>query len=161
MTLLITSPVDRKDHAECASQLMRYESVHAEQTGFVEKPRNEKAAARLQMAGGEFCGNAAMALAALIARDKKLMHNGTHPLLLEVSGHSALVECLITPKDGYFIGKVRIPSPQFAESKEITVGDGVRKRADGPFFGHNAYDHHRIVAGGKEKSAHQRCHAAV
>ena len=92
MTLLITSPVDRKDHAECASQLMRYESVHAEQTGFVEKPRNEKAAARLQMAGGEFCGNAAMALAALIARDKKLMHNGTHPLLLEVSGHSALVE---------------------------------------------------------------------
>lgn len=125
MTLLITSPVDRKDHAECASQLMRYESVHAEQTGFVEKPRNEKAAARLQMAGGEFCGNAAMALAALIARDKKLMRNGTHSLLLEVSGHSALVECLITPKDGYFIGKVRIPSPQFAESKEITVGDGV------------------------------------
>ena len=125
MTLLITSPVDRKDHAECASQLMRYESVHAEQTGFVEKPRNEKAAARLQMAGGEFCGNAAMALAALIARDKKLMRNGTHPLLLEVSGHGALVECMITPKDGYFIGKVKIPSPQFAESKEITVGDWV------------------------------------
>ena len=95
MTLLITSPVDRKDHAECASQLMKYESVHAEQTGFVEKPRNEKAVARLQMAGGEFCGNAAMALAALIARDKKLMRNGTHPLLLEVSWRRAglIVRC--------------------------------------------------------------------
>ena len=123
MTLLITSSVDRKDHAECASQLMSYESVHAEQTGFVEKPINEKAVARLQMAGGEFCGNATMALAALIARDKKLAPNCAHSLLLEVSGNDPLVECFITPKDGYFIGKVKIPLPRSVESKEISVGD--------------------------------------
>lgn len=49
-----------------------------EQVGFWMPSRYKQAAARLEMAGGEFCGNAARSLAALLGRRK--------PYLLEVSG---------------------------------------------------------------------------
>ena len=121
MTLLITSPVPRKDQFECATVLMDYDGVYAEQTGFVEKASDPKAVARLQMSGGEFCGNATMALAAWIAKKENYQSDVASSLLLEVSGSDSLVECFVKPqKDGAFIGKVKIPLPQGACSQKIS-----------------------------------------
>ena len=49
-----------------------------EQVGFWMPVKSNKSVARLEMAGGEFCGNATRSLAALLARKK--------PFFLEVSG---------------------------------------------------------------------------
>ncbi len=120
MTLLVTSPIPRKDQSKCAAILMDYDGVYAEQTGFVEKPSDPKAVARLQMSGGEFCGNATMALAAWIARNENCQ-SAAASLLLEVSGSDSLVECFVTPqKDGTFVGKVQIPLPRGACFQKIS-----------------------------------------
>ncbi|MDR1874718.1 MAG: hypothetical protein LBQ90_06890 [Synergistaceae bacterium] len=124
MTLLITSPVPGEKRADCAAELMRYDSVHAEQAGFVETPANREAAARLQMSGGEFCGNAAMALAALIARDEKFERGVAASVLLEVSGSEELVKCIVTPRsDGGFTCKTRMPVPKAILRKTVAAGN--------------------------------------
>ena len=67
MTILVETPVPRAKHGEIAKQLMAEDSVCAEQVGYIEPALHPLAAARLQMMGGEFCGNASMSLAALLA----------------------------------------------------------------------------------------------
>ena len=95
MTLLVESPLRREDYAKVADSIMAYESVYAEQVGFIERPGSgSKAVARLQMAGGEFCGNAAMSLAAYVAwLDKKEKFlSGARIIPLEVSGSDEVIE---------------------------------------------------------------------
>jgi diaminopimelate epimerase len=93
MTILVESPVPRENYSETASKLMAYGGVFAEQVGFIESPALSGARARLRMAGGEFCGNAAMSLAALIAFDEG--RGGRIPL--EISGSEGIVTCTVTP----------------------------------------------------------------
>ena len=70
MTILVESPISRKDQPTIASQLMNYDSVFAEQVGFIEAPLfYPDSWARIQMMGGEFCGNATLSLAALLSID--------------------------------------------------------------------------------------------
>ena len=68
VTVLVTSPVPRDRQAETAAKLLAYDGVGGEQAGFLETPTMPGADARLQMMGGEFCGNAAMSLGAYLAR---------------------------------------------------------------------------------------------
>ena len=49
MTVIVTSPVEREKQLAIGTELIKYSSVYAEQAGFMEKPQNPKAAARLQM----------------------------------------------------------------------------------------------------------------
>ena len=64
VTVLATSPVPRAEQPAAAAKLLAYDGVGGEQAGFLEKPAHSAARARLQMMGGEFCGNAAMSLGA-------------------------------------------------------------------------------------------------
>lgn len=95
MTILVESPVSRENHPDTAARLMAYGGVFAEQVGFIEEPAHSGARARLQMMGGEFCGNATMSLAALIAFDEG--RGGEIPL--EVSGVEGMVLCTVTLED--------------------------------------------------------------
>ena len=64
-TMLIESPVPLSERQRVASELMRIESC-VEQVGYI----SEKSGCDidLQMAGGEFCGNASLSAAAWAAR---------------------------------------------------------------------------------------------
>ena len=109
ITLIIDTPVKRECQAAIAAFLMEQDKS-AEQVGFLEKPASECAQMRLQMMGGEFCGNASIGTAAVMA--EKL---GAEELdvLLEVSGSAEEVPISVMRNaDGSFTGTVSMPIPE-------------------------------------------------
>jgi len=65
-TIFIFDQLPRSIHGKVAQYLMKSDFLCADQVGFIEKPHSQYATAHLQMMGGEFCGNALRALAALL-----------------------------------------------------------------------------------------------
>lgn len=119
MTILVKTNYPVEEYKNIASKIMSYDSVYAEQVGFIEKPRNNKAAAQLQMAGGEFCGNACMALAAFIASEKGLNQNDLTEILLEVSGTDKLIMCQVKRYLDEYYCQVTMPIPKKIEQRTI------------------------------------------
>ena len=119
MTILVETPVPRHLHAAVAEALMAYEGVYSEQVGFLEPAVLPGARARLQMMGGEFCGNASMSLAAMLARDAGISQPGEIPL--EVSGANGLVRVRISPEGAGFRCGVDMPLPDFVGKREFPV----------------------------------------
>ncbi len=122
ITLIVTSFVPRSAQGKAASSLMLL-CPEAEQVGFVEAPENADAFARLQMAGGEFCGNASLSLAACLM-ERRAADAGAGPLLsgdcaeipLEVSGAGKTVLCRMAAKGGgLFSGEIDMPLPECVE----------------------------------------------
>jgi diaminopimelate epimerase len=121
MTILITSPVTRQQQPAVAQKVMAYDNVYAEQVGFVEKPDNPKAAARLQMAGGEFCGNATLSLCAYLVWKGDIECNDRCTVPVEASGASEILYCDITKKAGYFLAKIGMPVPERIENFNVKI----------------------------------------
>ncbi|MCM3673119.1 diaminopimelate epimerase [Peribacillus simplex] len=119
MTILVKTNYLVEEYKHIASKIMSYDSVHAEQVGFIEKPINNKAAAKLQMAGGEFCGNACMALAAFIASEKGLKHNDLAEIILEASGTDKLITCQMKRNLDEYHCLVTMPIPKKIEQRTI------------------------------------------
>lgn len=111
VTVLATSPVPRAEQPAAAAKLLAYDGVGGEQAGFLEKPAQSAARARLQMMGGEFCGNATMSLGAYLARQDGLADGASVEYLLEVSGAEELVPCRVERRGDAFMGTVRMPLP--------------------------------------------------
>lgn len=109
ITLLVTTPVPRDLQPRLAARLL--EGVGGEQAGFVEPASDPRCPARLQMMGGEFCGNATMSLGAMLARSAGLPDGGGTELLLEVSGSAEPVPCRILRDGEGWLGTVRMPLP--------------------------------------------------
>lgn len=120
MTVLVQTSHPIEEHRHIASKIMSYESVYAEQVGFIEKAVKHGAAAHLQMAGGEFCGNACMALAALIASENELQHNDRMEIVLEASGTDHLVMCQVQKNADEYCCQVDMPLPKKIEQRTIT-----------------------------------------
>jgi diaminopimelate epimerase len=112
ITILVTTPVPRAMHAQTAGKLLQREDT-AEQVAFLEP--SGTCPARLQMMGGEFCGNATMGLGAWLCRQDELPLGETAQLLLEVSGADTPVPCAITPVRTCYLGTVSMPLPQKIE----------------------------------------------
>lgn len=121
MTLLIETPVPREQHLEIAEKLIAYGSVYAEQAGYIEEPENPLAEKRLQMMAGEFCGNATLSLAAVLAEEKDLQTGEETEILLEVSGADGLVNCHMKKEGKGFFGKVAMPLPEAVEQKTFCL----------------------------------------
>ena len=119
MTLLIETPVPREQHLEIAEKLISYGSVYAAQAGYIEEPENPAAKKRLQMMAGEFCGNASLSLAAVLAEEKGLSIGEETEILLEVSGADSLVNCQMKKEEKGFSGRVAMPLPKAIEHKEF------------------------------------------
>jgi len=108
MTVFITDALPREKYFEIAKRLMNYNNLHAEQVGFIERPEKPEsgASARLQMMGGEFCGNASRALAA-VAVERGLLNitenAGKFTVPLEASGIESVISCEVEQKssNGY------------------------------------------------------------
>lgn len=111
VTVLVTDPVPRAIQPDVAAKLLAYDGVGGEQAGFLEEPTRPGARARLQMMGGEFCGNATMSLGAYLARRDGLADGGAEEYALEVSGAEELVPCRIQRQGDAFVGTVRMPLP--------------------------------------------------
>ncbi len=123
MTILITDPVPRSMHADIAAKLMDYASIGAEQVGYLEAPNDPLCRIRLQMMGGEFCGNAAMAAGAYLAMQDHLADGARALYPIEISGADGRIECRIERRGGSFLGTVDMPIPESIESIDM---DGMR-----------------------------------
>jgi len=106
ITLLVESNVPEAARAEVARRLMAIDR-DAEQVGFIEPARQEGAAARLQMSGGEFCGNATISLGLCVS-----LNTGLKTVPLEVSGADGIVECRIERQRFGYTGTVSMPLPK-------------------------------------------------
>jgi len=116
ITLLVTSPVPRSRQPQLAAELMA-RRPDVEQVGFLEPPSLPGAQIRLQMMGGEFCGNAAMSTAVyLLQRDGLSCET---PVALEVSGQEGILFCALEEQDGVFWGTVGMPLPDRLGTAEL------------------------------------------
>lgn len=120
ITLLVSTPVPRGEQPAVAAKLMAARP-QVEQVGCLEAASLPGAVLRLQMMGGEFCGNASMSAAAYAARRDGL----TAPdVLLEVSGYSGLLRCRLDRRSDGLWGTVSMPLPERIAAAELPgVGD--------------------------------------
>ena len=117
LTCLVLDPVAEKERGEITALLMD----RCEQVGYLTAPKNPGARARLQMMGGEFCGNASMATAAFLAQEDGLGEGKEAEILLEVSGTDKPVSCRVRRMHEGWSGTVDMPLIRKAE--EIRIGE--------------------------------------
>lgn len=73
-TAIVRSGVPKAERAKVAAAVMADPDLKAEQVGFETRPLYGKSLGRFEMAGGEFCGNAARSFGYLLCREKGLDH---------------------------------------------------------------------------------------
>lgn len=125
MTILVETPVPRALHHHVASALMPYDGVFAEQVGYIEPAADPQAWGRLQMMGGEFCGNATMCLAALLVMDRADDSAGAAgqsiDVPLEVSGAEGLVHVAVALQASGARCSLEMPAPETVENHTFTL----------------------------------------
>ena len=89
-TAFVCTKISRHQQPKIAQQLMKPGVLAVEQVGFVEKSKKPKAAARLQMMGGEISINATLSLVFILAKKLKKQE-----FYLELSGCPNLIRCQI------------------------------------------------------------------
>ena len=124
-TVLVRTPLARALQPRAARILLGHEGVGGEQAGFIEPASLPGARCRLQMMGGEFCGNATMSLAALLAEEEGLEPGQEKRYDLEVSGCETPVGCLIRRDEAGMTGRVAMPLPKRVGPSEIQTDSGL------------------------------------
>ena len=89
LTALVLDPVSGEERTRITAALMD----RCEQVGYLCSPEKPGVRARLQMMGGEFCGNASMAAAVYLAAGDGLQEDRETEIILEVSGADTPVAC--------------------------------------------------------------------
>ena len=108
-TVIVTSSCPQSYYTEVAEKIMSYEYLQAEQVGFIVPPKSSCSVVALEMAGGEFCGNAALSVAAS-ARYKGICSDDE--FFIEISGEENPVKSWVKPKSPYiYQSKCKMPSP--------------------------------------------------
>lgn len=123
-TVFVLTPLAREVYGAVAARLMEHSVLCAEQVGFLEKTKD---GVRMQMMGGEFCGNASRSCAAWLAmaRDNPFKAEGLLPLkagerkvvVIEVSGSVQPLEVEIKDngcRNGCF-AEIAMPPPLCVE----------------------------------------------
>lgn len=110
-TVLVTSKILRKNQTDVANKIM--ELTASEQVGFIEPAKNPKACCRLQMAGGEFCGNALRSAAVYLAQSlyAQGIEKTNYEFILESSGTDQLlsVTSFFNKKVNFWEAEVEMP----------------------------------------------------
>lgn len=115
-TILVESEVPPECQPSVARQIMDLEP-EAEQAGFV---RARPGGISLRMAGGEFCGNAAMSAAALYAFENGIAE-GTIPVTVSGTPDPVAVTVSALP-DGRMKGRVEMPRPVSVGEEDLPGG---------------------------------------
>ncbi len=121
ITILVETPVAIKDQPQVGKLIMEKEPV-CEQVGFL-SPGGPEEDIRLRMAGGEFCGNAAMSAAVLFASKNKLPDKEKRQVTVRVSGLRETVSVLIERSGDVFTGCVDMPAPESIKTEEFHCKD--------------------------------------
>ena len=121
ITVLVTSQIPADKRAEVAAFLLKTEP-EVQQLGFVSEPEGECSAdLQVDMAGGEFCGNASLSAAALYALGHSIEKVNAR---LKVSGAENFVSVAIE-KIGTMVynGCVSMPLPEEIFPVDIELGE--------------------------------------
>ncbi|MBD0023768.1 diaminopimelate epimerase [Gordonia pseudamarae] len=124
VTVLVKTQHPSAEYVAIAQSLMGYAHVHAEQVGFVELSSHPEALARIQMAAGEFCGNACMSLAASIAHDSELAEGMSTSVCIESSGTDDLINCEVRRANRRYECNVSMPIPLAVTVSDNTILGG-------------------------------------
>lgn len=152
MTIFVLDNISRDKHLSIANRLMNYNSLYAEQVGFIEEPKSIKAKSlnthRLQMMGGEFCGNATRSLAAYMVYDSHPAINkiaeDEYIVTLEVSGSEELLNCNVKKTENESILNSRISMPLPERINKIKINKIPATRVDFEGISHFIVDSHDI-----------------
>ena len=117
ITLFVLDPVEKSRRADVAAQLMAVPEYKAEQVGFVCTPQ-EGGDGRMEMMGGEFCGNATRAFGLLTA---KKMGAPAH-VRIETSGCDHIVTVDTDLAAG--TSQAEMPLPQWLKNVEFAGHKG-------------------------------------
>lgn len=120
ITLFVLDPVAAEQRAPIAAKLMAIPELKAEQVGYA-CPAAEGLDGRMEMSGGEFCGNASRAYGMLTAKRKGLA--GKARLTLQVSGSDRLVGVDLDTEAG--TASADMPLPRSAEKRSLGGAEGV------------------------------------
>lgn len=120
ITLFVLDPVERAARPRVAELLMKREEFAAEQVGFACTAR-EGFDGRMEMAAGEFCGNAGRAYGMLLARQRGV--TGKAHFTLEVSGADRPVDVDVDVAAG--AARASMPLPESAEQLALPAAAGV------------------------------------
>lgn len=116
-TILVETPTPVDEQPSLAAALMAAEPT-AEQVGFL--TRDDLSVVSLRMAGGEFCANATMSAAAVLAMRTRLISGAVKVC---VSGAEEPVEVDVTMQaDGLWQGVVHLPPPRAID--DVSFADG-------------------------------------
>jgi len=133
MTVFVLDNLPRTKYMYIANKIMNYNNINAEQVGFIERPmlKESNASVRLQMMGGEFCGNASRALAA-VAVNRGYQNiteaKGMFSVPLEVSGLEEVIYCDVEIKgENAYEVAVKMPLQRSLREIEVKYKDVVYK----------------------------------
>ena len=152
ITLIVETPVPRESQSRIAAELLRRDN-DAEQVGFLEASEKAGARLRLQMMGGEFCGNAAISAAAIITCCLEPDGGSVRELFLDVSGAPDIVPVKISAESGGCSGTVSMPLPESVCVNNFRLGDDTYTLPLVRFPGIC----HCIVSGRLSRETAQRC----
>ena len=105
ITLLVMTPVPREDYQTIAAKLLAIPELDAEQVGFLVPPRQD-GIIRLEMMGGEFCGNALRSAGLYYAASQGFRRSRTFPV--EISGYDAPLPVQVNPLTGQVMARLAI-----------------------------------------------------
>jgi diaminopimelate epimerase len=126
ITIFVLDPVESgEERADLANVLLADPSLGAEQVGFVSPPpggpdsltkgSHPSGPWRLEMMGGEFCGNAARSFGLYAAREAGL--SGLVTVTVEISGSREALPVRVNTESGW--AEVSIPGPLAVEALEF------------------------------------------
>ncbi len=151
MTIFVLDQIPRKEHINISNKLMDYSNIHAEQVGFVEASTNDSSSIRLQMMGGEFCGNATRSLAAFMVHSDypQIVKSGDNFIVpLEVSGIKDIINCKVEKLQGTnaYLSEIEMPLALSIKEIEVPYNDCIVKtiRVDLPGISHFIVDKDKL-----------------
>ena len=127
VTLLVRTPISREDYHSVASRLLRIPELNAEQVGFLTAPESG-GVLRLEMMGGEFCGNALRCAGLYAAVQQGLRREKRLPV--EISGCDHPLTVKVNPLTGQVEAEMPLPErveahPLFGEPGKVVVFPGI------------------------------------
>ncbi|MDR3337213.1 MAG: hypothetical protein LBT16_08430 [Treponema sp.] len=110
ITAFVLNPVPVKERAALSTAIMADPALKTEQVAFVVPPaRGENRSWRLEMMGGEFCGNAARSFGLYVAG--KIGLRGRRTVTVESSGANSAIPVQVDTGTGR--AEAEIPAPRF------------------------------------------------
>jgi diaminopimelate epimerase len=127
ITALVSGHVE--DRAALAHRIMADKALKVEQVGFVVPPDGDAHKLwRLEMSGGEFCGNAARSFGLYVAEKSGL--SGKHTISVEISGMKGSIPVRVDTEAG--TAEAEIPGPAAEKTIEyegrslpVIIFDGI------------------------------------